>query len=230
MASQSPEKGSQRREIMRKTAWILAAALLWTLPASADDDVVVRRFDKQLPLDGADRIVVDVPVGEVVIEGWDERQVHLEVTLECDEDEGSCADLAKRVKVTYSREGGDLTVRLKEWPKSRNRGLEAHVRVRVPRDLPLDAELGVGELRITSMASDIDADLGVGELNITMPAAAVASVSADTGVGEASLTAAGRHYESAGLVSREIRWSKGAGKARIEADLGVGEIDINLTK
>jgi len=216
---------------MRKTAWILAAALLWTLPASAaDDDVVVRRFDKQLPLEGAERIVVDVPVGEVVIEGWDDRQVHLDVRLECDKGEDDCTDLAQRVKVVYSRDGGDLTVRVKEWPKSRNRGLEAHVLVKVPRDLPLSAELGVGELRITSMASDVDAELGVGELNITMPAAAVASVSADTGVGEASLTAAGRHYESAGLVSREIRWKKGTGKARIEADLGVGEIDINLTK
>ena len=174
---------------MKKTAWILAAALLWTLPAiAADDDVVVRRFDKQLPMESAERVVVDVPVGEVVVEGRDERQVHLEVRLECDEDDDGCADLAQRVKVTYSHDGGDLTVRLKEWPKSRNRGLEAHVHVKVPRDLPLSAELGVGELRITSMASDVDADLGVGELNITMPAAAVASVRADTGVVEASLT------------------------------------------
>ena len=216
---------------MRKTFWTLAAAtLLWTLPASADDDVIVRHFDKQFPVEGIERVLVDVPVGEVAVEGWDDSQVHLEVDLECEERGGDCEELSKRVKVTYSREDGELTLRLKEWPKSRNRGLEAHVRVRVPRSLPLSADLGVGELRIQSMGSDVRADLGVGELNITMPAAAVASVSADTGIGEASLSAGGRHYESAGLVSREIRWSKGTGKARIEADCGVGEIDIDLTK
>jgi hypothetical protein len=134
------------------------------------------------------------------------------------------------VKVVYSRDESDLTLRLKEWPKSRNRGLEAHVHVQVPHDLRLKAHLGVGELSIADVASDLEADLGVGELNITLPADAIGSVSADTGIGEASLVAGGRHYESAGLIAREIRWTKGTGKAHVEADCGVGEIDIRLTK
>jgi hypothetical protein len=216
---------------MRKTAWILAAAaLLWTLPARADRDEVVRRFVKQLPANGVERVVVDVPVGEVIIEGTNDSQIQLEVRLECDDRRGACEDLAQRVKVVYSREDGDLTLRVKEWPKSRNKGLEAHVRVQIPRALPLKAHLGVGELSIVSLESGVEADLGVGELNITLPAAAVGSVTADTGIGEASLIAAGRRYESAGLVAREIRWTKGTGKARIEADCGVGEIDIKLTQ
>jgi hypothetical protein len=215
----------------RNTAWILAAAaLLWTLPARADSDEVVRRFVKELPAEGAERVFVDIPVGEVVIEARNDQQVHLEVRLECEDRGGACEELSKRVKVVYSREGGDLTLRLKEWPKSRNKGLEAHVYVQMPRDLPLKAHLGVGELSIASLESGVEADLGVGELNITLPAAAVGSVNADTGIGEASLVAGGRHYESAGLVAREIRWTKGTGKARIEADCGVGEIDIRLTK
>lgn len=216
---------------MRKTVWTLAAAaLLWTFPVSADDDVVVRRFVKQLPVTNVERVLVDVPVGEVNVEGWNSQQVDLEVTLECDEAGGACEDLAQRVKVVYSQEEDQLTLRLKEWPKSRNKGLEAHVRVRVPRDLPLKAHLGVGELSIEAMESNVDADLGVGELNVTLPAAAVGSVNADTGIGEANLTAGGRHYESAGLVAREIRWTKGTGKARVEADCGVGEINVQLTK
>lgn len=217
---------------MRKTAWTLAAAaaLLWTLPASADDDVVVRRFVKQFPVTGVERVLVDVPVGEVVVEGWNGQQVELEVRLECDESGGACEDLAKRVKVVYSNQEDELTLRLKEWPKSRNKGLEAHVYVRMPRDLPLKAHLGVGELSIEALESNVDADLGVGELNVTLPAAAVGSVNADTGIGEANLTAGGRHYESAGLVAREIRWTKGTGKARVEADCGVGEINVQLTK
>lgn len=214
---------------MRKTTWILAAALLWTLPALADSDEVVRRFVKEIPADGVERVVVDVPVGEVVIEGSADQQVHLEVRLECEDHKSGCEDLAQRVKVVYSREDGELTLRLKEWPKSRNKGLEAHVHVQMPRDLPLKAHLGVGELSIAALESSVEADLGVGELNITLPADAVGSVNADTGIGEASLVAGGRHYESAGLVAREIRWTKGTGKARIEADCGVGEIDIRLT-
>ena len=75
---------------MRKTAWILAAALLWTLPALADRDEVVRRFIKELPAGGVDKVVVDVPVGEVTIEGGTDQQVHLEVRLECDDRGGVC--------------------------------------------------------------------------------------------------------------------------------------------
>ena len=216
---------------MKKTAWILAAAaLICSLPARADSDEVVRRFVKELPADGVEQVIVDVPVGEVAIEAGTDRQVHLEVRLECEDRGGACEDIAQRVKVVYVREDGNLTLRLKEWPKTRNKGLEAHVYVKVPRELALKAHLGVGELSIADLESSVEADLGVGELNITLPASAVGSVSADTGIGEASLVAGGRHYESAGLVAREIRWTKGTGKARVKADCGVGEIDIRLTK
>jgi hypothetical protein len=216
---------------MKKIAWTLAvAALLSTVPAWADSDVVVRRFAKQLPLTDIEKVLVDVPVGEVRVEGWDGPQVDLEITLKCEERGGDCADLAQRVKVVYSRDDDQLVLRLKEWPKSRNKGLQAHVHVRIPRGLPLKAHLGVGELSIAAFENNVDADLGVGELNITLPAASVGSVSADTGIGEANLTAGGRHYESAGLVAREIDWNKGTGKSHVEADCGVGEINVQLTK
>lgn len=217
---------------MKKTAWmtltVATAALLSTLPASADSDVVVRRFDKQLAVGDAKRVLVDVPVGEVIVEGTNDSQVRLEVSLECERKEGECAQLAKRVRVVYSTEDDELTLRIKEWPKTRNKGLQARVRVLVPRALPLGADLGVGELRIEGMAADVRADLGVGELNITMPESAVATVDADTGVGDANLRAGGRRYQSSGLIAKEINWSKGPGKAHIEADCGVGEISIAL--
>jgi hypothetical protein len=216
---------------LKKTTWILAAAaLLGSLPAAADNDVVVRRFLKQLPGAGVERVLVDVPVGEVIIDGGTGTQIQLEVRLECDERGDACEELARRVKVVFSREAGELTLRVKEWPKTSNKGLEAHVRVLVPHDLALEAHLGVGQLNIASLDGDVEAELGVGELNITLPAASVGSVSADTGIGAANLVASGRHYESAGLVAREIRWNKGTGKSRVEADCGVGEIDIKLTK
>ena len=217
---------------MKKTGWMIwtvaSAALLWTLPANADNDVVVRHFDKQLAVGDAKRVLVDIPVGQVVIEGTNDRQVHFEVSLECDHKESECAEIAKRVRVVYSTEDDELALRIKEWPKTRNKGLQARVRVQVPRNLPLVADLGVGELRVENMASDVRADLGVGELSITMPESAVATVDADTGVGEANLSAGGRRFESSGLIAKEINWSKGPGKSRVEADCGVGEISIAL--
>lgn len=217
---------------MKKTGWMIwtiaSAALLWTLPANADDDVVVRHFDKQLAVGDARRVLVDVPVGEVVIEGTNDREVRFEVRLECDHQESECAEIAKRVRVVYSTEDDELALRIKEWPKTRNKGLQARVRIQVPRNLPLEADLGVGELRIENVASDLRADLGVGSLSITMPESAVSTVNADTGVGDANLSAGGRRFQSSGLIAKEIRWSKGPGKSHVEADCGVGEISIAL--
>ena len=129
---------------MNKTAWTLAAtaALLWTTALRADDgDVVVRHFVKQFPASGIERVFVDVPVGDVVIEGSTAAQVELEVNLECADRGGSCEELAQRVKVVFSRDEGELTLRVKEWPKSTNRGLEAHIRVLMPRQIDLRADL-----------------------------------------------------------------------------------------
>ncbi|HBL26564.1 MAG TPA: hypothetical protein DD490_07000, partial [Acidobacteria bacterium] len=175
---------------MNKTAWTLAAtaALLWTTALRADDgDVVVRHFVKQFPASGIERVFVDVPVGDVVIEGSTAAQVELEVNLECADRGGSCEELAQRVKVVFSRDEGELTLRVKEWPKSTNRGLEAHIRVLMPRQIDLRADLGVGRLSIAGLESDVTADLGVGQLNVTLPLAAIASVSADAGIGDAGL-------------------------------------------
>jgi hypothetical protein len=124
--------------------------------------------------------------------------------------------------------GDRLKVELKGWPKSGNRGLEVNVQVKVPLDLALGVDLGVGELRIEGLEADLSADLGVGEVTVIMPAAAVGEVSVDTGVGEATLHADGRHWEGKGFVGKELNWSKGRGKAAITVDCGVGEADIRL--
>lgn len=211
---------------MKKPALTLAAALLCSLPASADE--AVRHLEKKLPADGIQRVDLDIPVGEVIVEGWDQQQVQVNVKLECDRDTAKCRELAQKVRVLYSQDDEWLRVEIKDWPKMNNKGLEAHVRLQIPRELGLNADLGVGELSIKGIEGDLTVDVGVGELGITMPAAAVASVSADTGVGEANLTAHGRHYESSGFIAKEIRWDKGTGSSRVKVDVGVGEIHIKL--
>lgn len=211
---------------MKKLVSTLAVALLWTIPASADE--TVRHLEKQIPANGVERVSLDFPVGEVLVDGWDNQQVDLDVRLECERDTRSCREAAQKVRVVYNTDGGQIRVEMKDWPKMGGKGLEAHVTVKVPRRLALNADLGVGEMRIAGIEGHLNADLGVGELSVTMPESAVASVNADTGVGEANLTVNGRHYESSGLVAKEIRWTKGTGSSRVQVDCGVGEIDVRL--
>jgi hypothetical protein len=219
---------ADRKEgVMKKTTLILAAALLWVVPAGADE--IVRAFQQQIPVAGADRIVLDFPVGELTVEGGDGPQVGLDVKIACNHRTSRCEEAAQALRLVYNTSGGQLRVEVKNWPKfGGSRSLQIRARINVPRDLPLKANLGVGELNVQGMAGDLDVDLGVGEVNVTLPKEAVGSVDLDTGIGEASLHAAGRRYESAGLFTRELSWDKGTGRSRVKVDCGVGEIDVNL--
>jgi len=211
---------------MKKIACILATALLWTLPALASE--TVRTFSKQLPTEAVNLVDLDFSVGEVTVEAWDSPGVQLDVELKCHRATGSCRDAAQKVRLVYSTDGDKLRIATKDWPKLSGHGLEAHIRVQMPRKLSLKADLGVGEMRIAGLERDVKANLGVGQLTMTLPESAVSSVHADTGVGEASLVAGGHHYESAGLITRALRWTRGNGTAKISADCGVGEIDVKL--
>lgn len=214
---------------MKKLVPIVAVALLGALPpppAAADE--VVRTLDRQISAAEASRIHLDFPVGELEVEAGSGRQVEVHVELECDSPrKARCVEAAKAVELVASS-GGRVHVELKGWPKTGTRGLEATVRVTVPRDLPLTAELGVGEMRISGLESDLSADIGVGEVTVVMPESAVGEVHVDTGVGDANLSAGGRHFEGSGFVGKELSWTKGPGKAEIRIDCGVGEAQVRL--
>lgn len=212
---------------MKKTVLTLAAALLWVVPAGADE--VVRAFKQQIPVGSTGKVYVDFPVGEVKVEGWDDSKVDVDVKIECDRGTTKCREAARKLRLVYDNSGERLKVAIRDWPRfGTPKGLRVRARVRVPRDLAVSADLGVGELTVLGFQGDVSADLGVGEVNVTLPREAIGSVSLDTGVGEANLAVAGRRYQSAGLVAKEIRWNKGTGSSRLTVDCGVGEIDVRL--
>lgn len=212
---------------MKRTVLILAAALLWVVPASADE--IVRSFRQQIPVGTADRVVLDFPVGEVLVEGGEGSQVDLDVKIACDRPTNRCEEAAKKLRLVYDNSGGNVKVEVKDWPKlSGTKGLRVIANVRMPRDLALTADLGVGELQVRGVQGSVQADLGVGEVDINLSKESFGNVSLDTGVGEASLVVAGRRYSSSGLVARELHWNKGTGSSDITVDCGVGEINVRL--
>lgn len=215
---------------MKKIALLAGVALIGTLPAQpANADEIVRKLDRQVSAAGTSTVHLDFPVGEVRVAAASGRQVTVHLELECDSlRKTRCVESAKGVELTATTSDDRVRVAVKGWPKNGTKGLEARYVVSVPRDLALKADLGVGEMTITGMASDVTADLGVGEVDVTMAENAVGSVSLDTGVGEASLYAQGRHWESSGFVARELNWNKGRGKAEVRVDCGVGEAKVRL--
>lgn len=201
------------------------------LPARADRDQTVRSFTQTFPGAGLSAVSLDIPVGEVRVTAADGPDVEVEIRLTCDSDHlRSCTERAKKATISAGRSGDRIAVRLTKSSGWGHHGLEVKAFITAPRRLAVQTDLGVGELRIEGFAGDVNADLGVGEVHVTAPEAAVRSVRVDTGIGEGHLTAAGRHWSSEGLFTREIHWRDGAGDARINVDCGVGEAHVRLNR
>jgi hypothetical protein len=215
------------KRIALTTSLVLLAALSWASAAGAKE--VMRAFRQQIPAGTATRVHLDFPVGQVEVAGWDNRQLGLDVKITCNQLTPRCQDAAKALRVVYHNADGLLEVRVADWPHfGAGHGLNVDAVLRVPRNLPLRADLGVGNLTIDGIASDVTADLGVGQVHVTLPKEAIGSAAIDAGIGEASLIAGGRRYSSEGLIVRAIHWDKGTGRARVKVDCGVGEAHVRL--
>ncbi len=204
-------------------------ALAWAEPARANDDQVVRTFTKNFPAAGLRSVSLDVAVGEVEVVAADVPEVQVDLKVLCSR-RGlkSCTQRAQHVTFSAARSEERISVKARRTSGWGNLHIKAVITA--PRSLGVNADLSVGELHIDGFEGNVVADLGVGEVHVSAPESAFRSVSVDTGVGEGHLIAAGRHWSSEGLFTREIVWNEGKGASRISIDCGVGEAHVRLDR
>lgn len=206
----------------------LFVALALTAPLAAHaGETTVRRVAQTFPAADFKDARLDIPVGELEVVAGDDSQVSVDVEFRCGR-EGRCREAAKDVRVLVTSSGDQFKLRLTDWPKLSGRGLSVRVKVAVPSSLPVNADLGVGELRVEGLEGGLVADVGVGEANVDLPAAAVGSVNLDVGIGDATLRADGRRHSSSGVGAKAIHWNDGKGQGKVDVDCGVGEAAVTL--
>ncbi len=216
---------------MRRWMVVLIATALLATAAHAGSRA--REISRRFSLAADQAVRLDLSVGEIRIEGADIDKVEAELRIECrwgnDED---CDRLLEKVDLDSRSTSRRLILEIVSDSSWRQTKLEIEGDFRVPRDVALEVDMGVGELTIEGVTADLSADLGVGELSIRIPAATVRSVGLDAGVGEAKLLGAGTFVEGrrSMLVGSEVFWDDGAGEARVRADVGVGEVTVYLEK
>ncbi|MGH9380693.1 MAG: hypothetical protein ACRD2Z_08790 [Thermoanaerobaculia bacterium] len=216
---------------MRERSLSLVALIcLAALPAAADERDTVRTLRQTFPTAGIERIELDLPVGEARITGEDRGDVQVDFELRCKPGKERCAEAARRVTLESSSRHGELALDLRGFDRGQRRDLVLRGVVRIPAELDLGVDMGVGELEISGLAGNIGAELGVGEMTLRLPIDTARSVSLDTGVGETNLHLPdGMHAgERSGFVGGKTSWEHGTGQAVIRADVGVGEINARL--
>ncbi len=213
---------------------VRSSSVLWSLvclasvlPVSAGDQV--RKWDQSLAVQGAERVVLDLPVAEVSVTGARGETVEITMSAECGHFSGRCVEIAEDLEFEIDRRGRRMVIDLEGWPGSSRRAPDLEIQVRVPQGLDLSIDLGVGEISVEGMDGDIDIDTGVGEVTVRTAERRVREISLDTGIGEVDLRPRPDGAVSSGFLGGELRWRGGVGSQEINVDVGVGEIEVLLS-
>lgn len=209
----------------------LAAAALVALALPASAAVEVRRLDATVELAGQRLVALEAPVGTVRVEAGPAGRIEVEAAVSCSRLSRRCRELAENLQLRSRTRGSSVEIAFEGYPKASIGGVpKLTVTVRMPRELDLELEMGVGDVRIAGIVGDLSVDLGVGDVEIRLPEAAVRSVTLDVGVGAAELDPEPRGSERSGFLflGNERRWHDGPGESDIEIDVGVGEATVTF--
>lgn len=201
-------------------------ALITTVSGSAD---VVRSFDESVSVDGKEQVRIDLPVGKLIIQGTSGSTAHFKIEVDCKRRSSRCERDAAALELELDDRSDRIRLQIKEWPTWSTGGLSIVIVASLPSHLAVSADVGVGDVQIDDLASDLSLDVGVGDVRINGASSAVRSVQVDSGIGKASIRIAGETFsERSFFLGNETRWTEGSGEARIEVDMGVGAIEVDL--
>lgn len=213
-----------RRFLMSALLCIVCATPLWA--------GTVRTFDQEFERGDVERLRLEVPVGEIEIRGVDGDRIVVEARVRCGRRDSRCRDDAEFVELEARERRGELRLHFDGLDDLDGHDISIDIEVRLPADLALELDLGVGDLTLGEMSGDVRADVGVGEVRIRTQEKYVASVDLEVGVGEASMRPDPRRRSRDrwwGIkLGDDLRWDDGVGNAHIRIDVGVGDIDVRL--
>lgn len=214
---------------MKRLMLVLVALAVFATPALARDRVLESQT-KSYPAKDLKSVRLEFSVGELNVEGSNSDAVRVTLRIHCKRyDDEWCDEQADEVELDAYARGDRLLLEIDGhswWGDADDYWIEADVQI--PSHLELEIDMGVGELEVEGMEGDLDVSLKVGEASVRMPESKVGRVYAKVSIGEASLNRRDGRQSVSGFLGRQLRWSNGAGRARVDVNVGVGELSLRL--
>ncbi len=212
---------------MKYLVALVVLALGTALPARADD---YRKFEAAHPLAAGQALHVDFLSGDLEIEAGAGDTVEIVMEIECEWRRSDCKELLDDVEIAWRSSPRRLHLEVEGLASWRRARVDVDATIRMPATAVLSVDMTAGRLRIDGPTRDIRVDMGAGEVGVWVPESAVEGVALDVGVGDARLRGASRFMsgERAMLIGSEVDWNEGPGTARLDVELGVGEVTVWL--
>ncbi len=211
-----------------KTRVFSCLSLLLVAPLSAHE--VTREFASDPVVVVDEPVKVEFKAGELRIVGTDQDQLEAHLTATCRKGKPRCVRKLEELRVVARASEGGVELVFEGLNKRRAKRIDFEAVVRVPRMSPVDIKMGVGELEVEDLRQDLAVDMWIGDLSVRMAQADVHSVLLDAGIGDAEIHAFGSDGRQRRplLVGKEVSWTDGSGSARLDIDLQIGDILVEL--
>ena len=203
---------------MKNLALITTLCCLMSFPLFASEKNLTQQFDAH----EFTQLQINNGVGEINIEVTDEQHISVDITVR-----GSKGWFFSRTDVSEatletSIRNGVLSL---EVPMD---DTEQTWVVKIPRQLALDLQLGVGSIKLDGTAGDVDANIGVGSFSAQLPVQEFKNIELSAGVGDVSLQSNTGKTERNHLVGAELEYT-GPGERAMDITVGVGDATVRNT-
>jgi hypothetical protein len=195
--------------------------------AAADFAELNRDFE----IEAGQKVRLHLPVADLRLEVGDGNRVQADLLVRC-RWHRHCGEALSEIDLVSSSTSRRYVVELEGLSRWESAKIEVEGTVVVPRTADLELEIGVGDLKVYGVERNLRVDVGVGKVKIWQPPAAVRAVSLEVNVGEAAILGGAEDASDrrSFLVGSEVFWDKGPGEARIEVEVGVGEVSLWLER
>ncbi len=197
-----------------------AFSTLAITPVQAEVD---RSLSQTYGYDGQ-QVLLDMDVGSAEVFATDDKEIRVEVLVSQSDSSWfsfwDSVDLAD-VELDVDQASKRITLKLNDQDD-----LKQEWKIYLPREAAVNLNVGVGQVEVNNMESDVDIDLGVGHAQVKH-SIIYHSVSLESGVGEVSVEDDGRALAIDRNFVRQAYYNEdNTGFGELSVNVGVGQIEV----
>jgi len=216
----------QKESFMKRLLLSIPLLLAMATALAAED---FGELEKTFEIEAGQKVRLELPVADLRLEVSDALEIRADLLVRCRWHQ-ECDEVLSNIDLVSSSTSRRFVVELEGLSRWEAAKIEVEGTLIVPRSADLELEIGVGDIKVHGVERNLHVDVGVGKVKIWQPAAAVKAVSLEVNVGEATILGGAEDASDrrSFLVGSEVFWDKGPGDARIDVEVGVGEVSLWL--
>lgn len=212
------------------------ASLLFAATAIADD-VAKHPFQSSVPRGRVQRVVIDIPAGEIAVVNGRNDRIAVSGVSERDYEgaaEGRWAQkIVKDTSVEVYVNGEEAVVRRRFGPNAQSwraqKFTNVDLRLEVPAGVDIDFETMAGDVSLIGMFGDVDLDLRAGEIEFRSPRSHVRELTASCRIGEVRAHLGDEIVTREGVMPGRTKYFNASGKSHVTLHVTAGEVNVTLT-